>query len=89
MLLLVVSNLLQIVALKLYHLKKKLPIISSVQISGGSRISRRGDVDLVGGWAPEMVAFRKILYVETKESGPLGGRAPGKPPRSANANHGV
>ena len=26
----------------------------------------------------------KILYVETKESGPLGGRALGTPPRSAN-----
>ena len=26
----------------------------------------------------------KILYVETKESGPLGGHAPGKPPRSTN-----
>ena len=30
----------------------------------------------------------KILYVETKESGPLGGeRAPGTPPRSANDNN--
>ena len=26
----------------------------------------------------------KILYVETKESGPLGGRELGTPPRSAN-----
>ena len=27
----------------------------------------------------------KMLYVKTKELGPLGGRAPGAPPRSANA----
>ena len=27
----------------------------------------------------------KILYVKTKKLGPLGGRAPGAPPRSANA----
>ena len=39
----------------------------------------------VGGRGPEAVMFRKFLYVETKESGPLGGgggrgRAPGTPP---------
>ena len=33
-----------------------------------------GDVDSRGGYV------LKILYVETKESGPLGGRAPGTPP---------
>ena len=50
---------------------------------GGSRISCRGAVDLVGGG----VDFRggyvsKILYVKTKQSGPLGGGvhcAPGMP----------
>ena len=46
--------------------------------SGGSRISRRGGVDSQGSYVSE------ILYVKTKESGPLGGRAPGTPPRSAN-----
>ena len=35
--------------------------------SGGSRISRKGGVDSRGGYVS------KILYVKTKESGPLGG----------------
>ena len=35
--------------------------------SGGSRISSRGGVDSESGYV------LKILYVETKESGPLGG----------------
>ena len=44
-----------------------------------------GDVDLVGGaWTPEAVYILKILYVETKESGPLraacAGYAPLDPP---------
>ena len=48
--------------------------------SGGSRISQRGSVDLVGGRGlPRQLCF-KILYVKTKESGPLGGRAPDTPP---------
>ena len=39
-------------------------------------------VDSRGGY------ILKILYAETKESGPLGGRVPGTPPpRSANAYH--
>ena len=38
----------------------------------------RGGVDSRDGYVS------KILYVEMKESGPLGGRAPGMPPRSAN-----
>ena len=39
-----------------------------------------GGVDSRGGYVS------KILYVKTKESGPLGGRTPGTPPsRSANA----
>ena len=42
--------------------------------SGGSRISRGGGVDSRGGYVP------KMLYVKTKESGPLGGCAPGTPP---------
>ena len=38
-----------------------------------------GGVDSRGGYV------LKILYVKSKETGPLGGRAPGTPPRSANA----
>ena len=55
-----------------------------VVFSGGSRISRRGAWTSGGGRGlPRKVS--KILYVKTKESGPLGGRAPGTPPsRSAN-----
>ena len=53
-------------------------VIHSHDTSGGSRISRRGGVDLVGGAStPEAVSYvSKILYVETKESEPLlgGGR---------------
>ena len=47
--------------------------------SGGSRISRRGGPrGLVGGaWTLEAVTFLKILYVKTKESGPLGGACAG------------
>ena len=50
--------------------------------SGGSRISRRGGVDLVGGGVDSRGGYvLKILYVKTKELGPLGGgRAPGAPP---------
>ena len=53
--------------------------------SGGSRISHRGSVDLVGGGGMESRGgyVSKILYVKTKESGPLEG-APGTPPRFAN-----
>ena len=42
------------------------------------RQPRRGGIDSQGGY------FLKILYVHTKESGPLGGRASGTLPRSAN-----
>ena len=59
---------------------------SSQTYSGGSRISRRGDVDLTRGADSPGGYVSKILYVETKESGPLGGRAPGTPPRSASVN---
>ena len=46
-----------------------------------------GGVDLVGGDVDSWGGYvLKILYVKTKESGPIGGRAPGTPPRSANAN---
>ena len=38
--------------------------------SGGSRISRRGGVDSRGGYVSE------ILYVKTKELGPLVGARP-------------
>ena len=50
--------------------------------SGGSRISRRGGVDLVGGGVDSRGGYvSKILYVKTKEIGTLrGGHAPGVPP---------
>ena len=38
-----------------------------VQYSGGSRISRRGGVDLVGGaWTPEAAMFHKICMSKRK-----------------------
>ena len=44
-----------------------------------------GGVDLVGGGVDSRGGYvLKILYVKTKELGPLGGRASGAPPRSAN-----
>ena len=44
--------------------------------SGGSRISRRGGVDLVRGAVdPRGGYVSKILHVKTKESGPVGGGA--------------
>ena len=39
-----------------------------------------GGVDLVGGVDSRGGYVSKILYVEMKESGLLGGRAPGTPP---------
>ena len=48
-------------------------ILKNNHSSGGSMISRRGGVDSRGSYVS------KILYVETKESGPLGGRAPDTP----------
>ena len=51
--------------------------------SGGSRISRRGGVDLIegGGMDSRGGYVSKNLYVKIKESGPV----PGTPPsRSAN-----
>ena len=46
-----------------------------------------GDVDLVGGGMDSRGGYiSKILYVAMKESGPLGGCAPGMPSsRSANS----
>ena len=44
-----------------------------MEISGGSRISRRGKVNLLGGVDSRGGYVSKILYVETKESEPLGG----------------
>ena len=38
-------------------------------------------MDLVGGGVDSRGGYvLKILYAKTKESGPLGGRAPGTPP---------
>ena len=52
-----------------------------VGISGGSRISRRGGVDLVGGGVDSRGGYvLKILYVKTKELGPLGGARAGRAP---------
>ena len=40
-----------------------------------------GGVDLVGGGVDSRGGYvLKILHVKMKESGPLGGRAPGTPP---------
>ena len=47
--------------------------VLGIVFSGRSRISRRGHVDLVGGVDSRGSYISKILYVETKESGPLGG----------------
>ena len=45
-------------------------------VSGGSRISRRGGVDLVwGAMDPRGGYVSKILHVKMKESGPVGGGA--------------
>ena len=47
-----------------FHLKS--------QVSGRSRISL-GGVNLIGGMDSQGIYVSKILYIETKESGPLGG----------------
>ena len=47
--------------------------------SGGSRISRRGGRNLVGGVDSRGGYVSKILYVEMKESGPLGDVRRGRP----------
>ena len=60
---------------------KEIVMVKGNILSGGSRISRRGGVDLVGGGVdPRGSYVTKILYVKTKESGPIGERAPGTPP---------
>ena len=49
--------------------------------SGGSRISRRGGVDLVRGAVdPRGGYVSKILHVKMKESGPVGGGRAGRAP---------
>ena len=49
--------------------------------SGGSRISRRGGVDLVEGAVdPRGSYVLKILHVKMKESGPVGGARAGRAP---------
>ena len=49
--------------------------------SGGSRISRRGGVDLVrGAMDPRGGYVLKILHVKMKESGPVGGARAGRAP---------
>ena len=62
-------------------MKTRLWSLNEDNISGGSRISRRGGVDLVGGGVDSRGSYvSKILYVKTKESGPVGGRVLGTPP---------
>ena len=41
-------------------------------------------VDPLGGHGPPTWVLFGKMYVKTKEFGPVGGRAPGTPPRSAN-----
>ena len=56
-----------------------------IVLSGGSRISHRGDVDLIGGAVDLRGGYvSKMLHVKMKESGPVGGHALGMPPRSTN-----
>ena len=53
----------------------------SIVYSGGSRISHRGGVDLVGGGVDSQGGYvSKILYVKMKELGPLGGARAGRVP---------
>ena len=53
----------------------------SCNVSGRSRISHRGGVDLIRGAVdPWGTYISKILHVKTKESGPIGGCTPGMPP---------
>ena len=54
--------------------------------SGGSRISRWGGADLLGGTNLRHIHFSVKTYVKTKEIDPVGGggRAGGAPPGSAN-----
>ena len=59
--------------MKLYH-----STVVDPGFSGGCR-PRRGGID------SRVSYVSKILYVKTKESGPLGERAPGTPSGSANA----
>ena len=52
-----------------------------IHVSGGSRISRRGGVDLIGGAVdPRGSYVLKILHVKMKESGPMGGACAGRAP---------
>ena len=49
-------------------------LITDIVDSGGSRISCKGGVDLVGGGMDSRGGYvSKILYVKTKEFGPWGG----------------
>ena len=67
------------------HIKSVLPykllLMQYNQTSSGSRISRRGGRRPRRGGANSRGSYvSKNLYVKTKESGPVGGRAPAAPP---------
>ena len=54
--------------------------------SGGSSISHRGAMDSLRGMDLRRGHFSVKMHVKMRELGPVGERAPGKPPRSANAS---
>ena len=77
---------------KVYYYAMQLLQEIQTLFSGGSRISRRGDVDplggrvdLLGGMHPQCGHFLAKMYAKTKELGPVGGCAPGTPSKSTNA----
>ena len=56
--------------------------------SGGSRISRRGGVDLIGGGRGLLRRLRFVKFVcQNERIGSLGGARRVRPPKSANASH--
>ena len=57
-----------------------------MQIRAGSRIFHSGRGPILGGFGLQRGHFSVKMYAKTKELGPVGGRAPARPPRSAHAN---
>ena len=60
--------------------------LSDIICSGGSRISRRGGVDPLGGGRGPLIQalFGENVYENERIGSHRGWRAPGTPPRSAN-----